>query len=45
MRVGAGGAIVLDSDPVEEFEEMLLKAAATLRAHPAGSPRPAGGAA
>ncbi|WP_459643866.1 chorismate-binding protein [Kineococcus sp. NUM-3379] len=31
-RVGAGGAVVLDSDPVEEFEEMLLKAAAPLRA-------------
>ncbi|HEX3784174.1 MAG TPA: aminodeoxychorismate synthase component I [Pseudonocardiaceae bacterium] len=34
LRVGAGGAIVLDSDPVEEYDEMLLKAAATLRAHP-----------
>jgi para-aminobenzoate synthetase len=32
-RVGAGGAIVLDSDPVLEYEEMLLKAMATLRAH------------
>jgi para-aminobenzoate synthetase len=32
-RVGAGGAIVLASDPVEEYEEMLLKARATLRAH------------
>jgi para-aminobenzoate synthetase len=31
-RVGAGGAIVLASDPVEEYEEMLLKARATLRA-------------
>ena len=31
-RVGAGGAVVLDSDPVEEFDEMLLKAAAPLRA-------------
>jgi para-aminobenzoate synthetase len=31
-HVGAGGAIVLDSDPVEEYEEMLLKAAATARA-------------
>ncbi|MET0318948.1 MAG: aminodeoxychorismate synthase component I [Rhodococcus fascians] len=31
-RVGAGGAIVLDSDPDDEFHEMVLKAAATLRA-------------
>jgi len=30
--VGAGGAIVLDSDPAAEHEEMLLKAAAALRA-------------
>jgi len=30
--VGAGGAIVLDSDPEREYEEMLLKAAAPLRA-------------
>ncbi|WP_280248215.1 hypothetical protein [Nocardia abscessus] len=29
---GAGGAIVLDSDPAEEYHEVLLKAAATLRA-------------
>jgi para-aminobenzoate synthetase len=44
--VGAGGAIVLRSDPEEEFEEMLLKAEAPLRAiaaDPAGAaPRPAG---
>ncbi|MGW4891645.1 aminodeoxychorismate synthase component I [Kitasatospora sp. NPDC004240] len=32
MTVGAGGAIILDSDPVEEYEEMLLKASAPLRA-------------
>jgi para-aminobenzoate synthetase len=31
LRVGAGGAIVLDSDPDAEFEEMLLKARAPLR--------------
>jgi para-aminobenzoate synthetase len=30
--VGAGGAIVLDSAPEREYEEMLLKAAAALRA-------------
>jgi para-aminobenzoate synthetase len=29
---GAGGAIVLDSDPEREYEEVLLKAAAPLRA-------------
>lgn len=31
LRVGAGGAIVLDSDPVDEHEEMLLKLHAPLR--------------
>ena len=31
-RVGAGGAIVMQSDPVEEYEEMLLKAGAPMRA-------------
>jgi para-aminobenzoate synthetase len=34
--VGAGGAIVLQSDPEREFEEMLLKAAAPLRAIDSG---------
>ncbi|MDX2546559.1 aminodeoxychorismate synthase component I [Streptomyces sp. WI04-05B] len=32
LTIGAGGAIVLDSDSDEEYEEMLLKAAASLRA-------------
>ncbi|SDK44022.1 aminodeoxychorismate synthase component I [Nonomuraea jiangxiensis] len=31
LSVGAGGAIVLDSDPEDEYEEMLLKARAPLR--------------
>ncbi|WP_040804000.1 aminodeoxychorismate synthase [Nocardia concava] len=40
-RVGAGGAIVLDSDPADEYREMLWKAAAPLRALPglAAEPR------
>jgi para-aminobenzoate synthetase len=32
MRVGAGGAIVLDSEPHDEYEEMLLKLRATVEA-------------
>ncbi|WP_306367509.1 aminodeoxychorismate synthase component I [Nocardiopsis sp. CC223A] len=31
LTIGAGGAIVLDSDPEDEYEEMLLKAAVPLR--------------
>jgi para-aminobenzoate synthetase len=33
LSIGAGGAIVLDSSPQGEYEEMLLKAATTLRAY------------
>ncbi|TDQ46117.1 aminodeoxychorismate synthase component I [Actinorugispora endophytica] len=32
LTAGAGGAIVLDSDPEQEYAEMLLKAAVPLRA-------------
>jgi para-aminobenzoate synthetase len=34
LTIGAGGAIVLGSDPEAEYEEMLLKAQTTLRALP-----------
>ncbi|MDR7169330.1 para-aminobenzoate synthetase [Nocardia kruczakiae] len=45
-RVGAGGAVVLDSDADAEFHEMVLKAAAAARAviATADMPRPVGGA-
>ncbi|WP_328594246.1 aminodeoxychorismate synthase component I [Actinomadura macrotermitis] len=32
LTVGAGGAVVYGSTPVEEYDEMVLKASATLRA-------------
>ncbi|MEW2305331.1 aminodeoxychorismate synthase component I [Streptomyces sp. NPDC006655] len=32
MRLGAGGTVVLDSDPAAEYDEMLLKTAAPMRA-------------
>ncbi|MEU5612105.1 aminodeoxychorismate synthase component I [Streptomyces sparsogenes] len=35
MHIGAGGAVVLASDPEEEYREMLLKTAATMRAYQA----------
>lgn len=44
-QVGAGGGVVLDSDPAAEYEEMLLKAAVPLRVllgareRPAAAPR------
>ena len=33
LTIGAGGGAVLDSTPAEEYEEMLLKASAPLRAY------------
>lgn len=37
VSVGAGGAIVVDSDPTEELEEMLLKARAPIAAFKCGN--------
>jgi len=45
-EIGAGGAVVLQSRPADEHEEMLLKVAAPLRAlEDRGAPAPAAGAA
>lgn len=41
-RIGAGGAIVMQSDPEEEYAEMLLKAGAPLRAIDPGADLAAG---
>ena len=32
VTIGAGGAIVLQSDPEDEYEEMMLKASALMAA-------------
>jgi para-aminobenzoate synthetase len=37
LTIGAGGAIVLDSDPAAEYDEMLLKSQATMRALPSAT--------
>ncbi|MFL6119200.1 aminodeoxychorismate synthase component I [Actinophytocola sp.] len=42
VSIGAGGAIVLDSSPQGELDEMLLKAGATLRALPSLAPQTTG---
>ncbi|MER7791302.1 aminodeoxychorismate synthase component I [Streptomyces sp. NPDC097640] len=40
MHIGAGGAVVLASDPAEEYQEMLVKTAATMRAYRAAGALP-----
>ncbi|WP_037679644.1 aminodeoxychorismate synthase component I [Streptomyces griseus] len=40
LHLGAGGAIVLDSDPAAEYDEMLLKTVAPMRAHRAHTAAP-----
>ncbi|GAA3740980.1 para-aminobenzoate synthetase [Spinactinospora alkalitolerans] len=40
LTIGAGGAIVLDSDPRDEYDEMLLKASVPLRGLPPSAPEP-----
>ncbi len=37
MHLGAGGAVVLDSDPAAEYEEMLLKLVGQMRAYGNGT--------
>ncbi|MFE3444190.1 aminodeoxychorismate synthase component I [Nocardia sp. NPDC059180] len=44
-QIGAGGAIVLDSVPEDEYAEMVLKASATHRAVTASTPAPRASAA
>lgn len=41
LHLGTGGAIVLDSDPAAEYDEMLLKTVAPMRAYRDGAAAPA----